>query len=177
MRSDGEAPGNFNVVSPFLQALHNAKAEFDRSASTESGLICKVGPMAGCPVLKLQKSAWTNDRMDELPNRTGIFFSVWQDDSGLKANRVLYNVHALKLRELKRYRIASRDFAFEFRRRFAPHECQWPNVSVSLGPLTLMQGWCEADEVEIEPAVLSLMRRFNEITPIIDALMGERRLD
>jgi hypothetical protein len=31
-------------------------------------------------VLKLQKVTWTNDRMDQLQNQTGIFFSIWTNE-------------------------------------------------------------------------------------------------
>jgi hypothetical protein len=164
-------------VNKVLQAFKNVKSDFDRSGPLESDLICKVGLMSGCPVLKIQKPAWTNDSMEELPNQTGIFFSIWQDEMGVKTNRLLYNVHALKLRTLRGYAITSRDFADEFRSAFQLQAKLWQNVSVAFGPLTLMQGWQHFEPSHAEQQVHLLIRQFEGIAPIIDDLLSKRCLN
>ena len=87
-------------------------------------------------------------------------------------SRALYNIHALKLRELKSYRIASRDFAKEFRNNFVKKS--WPNVSVDYGPLTLMEGWEEVALDELEADILRMLERFHQVSPLLDHLLDKR---
>ncbi len=85
-----------------------------------------------------------------------------------------YNIHALKLRELKDYRIQSRDFAKNFRGIFKPYAHKWPNASINYGPLTLMEGWVTIDD-HLENTIASLANNFLEIAYIIDTLLIERK--
>jgi len=158
-----------------IQALFpKIKSRFDQRPS--DGLICKQGLYNDCCVLKLQKAAWTNDRMDQLRNETGIFFSIWTNAKAAAGkNRANYNIHALKLRQLAGYSITSRDFANEFRENFSSLCAAWPNVSVDYGPLTLMQGWIEVDVNRFEKDALALMERFQSVSPLIDRLLALRR--
>jgi hypothetical protein len=82
--------------------------------------------------------------------------------------KLFYNIHALKLRKLKGYSIASRDFATTFRKKFKPFEPQWPNVSLQFGPLTLMQGWVKADKNNMQSEIAGLANRFLEIACLVD---------
>ena len=91
--------------------------------------------------LKLYKQSWASPSEDPLTAKSRIFFSIWISDSDIAEKKLRYNIHALKLRQLKGYSIASRKFAESFRGDFSEFEPQWPNVSVNYGPLTLMQGW------------------------------------
>ena len=157
-----------------LQTLFaKIKSRFDQRPA--NGLICKQGLYNDCFVLKLQKATWTNDPMDQLKNESGIFFSIWTNHGSMMNNRVNYNIHALKLRDLKGYSIKSRAFAFDFRNAFAPMHGPWPNVSVEYGPQTLMEGWIEADSVHLEKDILDLMDRFASLSPLIDRLLESRR--
>lgn len=149
------------------------KAWFDKRPSIREGLICKQGFYTDCYVLKLQKASWTNDRMDLVQNETGIFFSIWITER--VPDRVNYNIHALKLGWLKAYSITSRDFADEFRDRFASVQDAWPNVSVKHGPMTLMQGWVEIEPDSAEKEIVALMERFEQVSPLIDHLLHARR--
>lgn len=149
------------------------KARFDEQNHKE--LICKQGSYKASTVLKLQKPSWTNDPMDRVENTSGIFFSIWTNDRSTVQDRVNYNIHALKLRDLKGYSIKSRDFASDFRKAFAPIRSAWPNVSVEYGPQTLMEGWIEADSVHLEKEILDLMDRFASLSPLIDRLLESRR--
>jgi hypothetical protein len=113
--------------------------------------------------------------MGRLENESGIFFSVWIDAEDATRNRAQYNIHALKLRQLRGYAISSRDFASEFRASFASMQSAWPNVSVAYGPQTLMQGWIDIDERSCGASILSLMLRFAEVATLIDRLLQQRR--
>jgi hypothetical protein len=139
------------------------------------GLVCKQGSYGGCSVLKLQKATWTNDPMDQVQNESGIFFSVWSYNELLRKNRVNYNIHALKLRQLKRYTITSRDFANDFREGFASARSDWPNVRVDYGPQTLMQGWIGSQSDALSKDIIVLMQRFESLSPLINGLLASRR--
>lgn len=162
-----------NDSPPFDAIFAKVKARFD--VQTRDGLICKQGFYKACSVLKLQKQSWTNDPMDRVENTSGIFFSIWTSEALTRQNRTNYNIHALKLRELKGYSIASRDFANDFRSRFASMRSLWPNVSVDYGPLTLMEGWIEVAPNHLEEDILLLMERFQSLSPLIDRLLGSQR--
>jgi hypothetical protein len=149
------------------------KSRYDKRRPVHNGLICKQGLYRNCCVVKLQKPSWTNDPMDRTENETGIFFSVWVRDGN--ADKANYNIHAFKLKQLKGYSIASRDFAEDFRRGFACMRENWPNVSTVHGPRTLMQGWIEVLPARFEKDVLALMKNFEDISPLIDRLLDLRR--
>ena len=150
-------------------------ARFQKRQSVRDGLTCKHGFYKDSSVLKLQKSSWTNDRMDEVRNETGIFFSIWINEKSASKSRANYNIHALKLRQLAGYSISSRDFAHDFRKSFASMRAAWPNVSVDYGPLTLMQGWIEIHLHRFEREAFALMERFEQLSPLIDRLLESRR--
>ena len=121
-----------------------------------------------CVVLKLYKKSWTNQFQDPLTSESRIFFSIWISDSSIKEQKLLYNIHALKLRQLKNYSIQSRKFADVFRDKFKPFEHKWKNVSVEFGPLTLMEGWLNIDVVNFQDDILELANRFLEIEHLVD---------
>ncbi len=159
-----------------LRALFpKIKSRFDKRPSARDGLLCKEGFYKDASVLKLQKATWTNDRMDQVRNETGIFFSIWMDEKAASRRRAHYNIHALKLRQLTGYSITSRDFADDFRRSFASLRAAWPNVSVDYGPQTLMQGWIPVGLSSFENDTLALMERFERLSPLIDRLLESRR--
>lgn len=151
----------------------NVKARFE--AQDRDGLVCKHGFYKASWVLKLQKPSWTNDPMDRVENTSGIFFSIWMKEASTRQDRANYNIHALKLRELKGYSIASRKFAIDFRSGFASMRVAWPNVSVDYGPLTLMEGWIEATADHLEENTMNLMENFQRLSPLIDSLLASQR--
>ena len=160
-------------VQRFCAVFEKIKASFDNRH--KDGLICKQGFYDHCPVVKLQRASWTNDRMDRVQNESGIFFSVWIDKDAARKNRANYNIHALKLRQLQGYSITSRDFANDFRDGFASMRDAWPNVSVDYGPQTLMQGWIEIVPKDFEEDTLVLLERFRLVSRLIDRLLESRR--
>jgi hypothetical protein len=160
-------------VQRFRAVFAKIKARFDER--NNNGLICKQGFYNDCSVVKLQKASWTNDRMDRVQNKTGIFFSVWIDEEAASKSRANYNIHALKLRQLQGYSITNRDFANDFRDGFASMRDAWPNVSVDYGPLTLMQGCIEIVPKVFEENILVLLERFKPVSRLIDRLLESRR--
>jgi hypothetical protein len=121
-----------------------------------------------CVVLKLFKRSWANRLQDPLTSESRIFFSVWLSDSSIKEQKLLYNIHALKLRQLKGYTIQSRKFASIFRDRFKTYKHKWKNVSIDFGPLTLMEGWLKVDTENFQGNILELAYNFLEIEYLID---------
>ncbi len=87
---------------------------FDQSWRCQSGYWPNRFSPEGV-VLRLAKDHWSNERLDDRQRTSGIFFSVWTDQSVVTQFR--YNIHALKLRELTGYRL-EREFCrdtFEIR--------------------------------------------------------------
>lgn len=164
---------NFADMQELSDVLAKVKTRFDEQS--RDGLVCRRGFYKDCCVVKLQKASWTNDSMKEMPNESGIFFSVWSDRVSLSRGRVLYNIHALKLRQLKGYAITSRDFADDFRKHFASGRGDWPNVRTDYGPATLMQGWIESASPALFRNILALMEQFAGLSPLIDHLLDLRR--
>jgi hypothetical protein len=141
----------------------------------QAGLELKAGEWVKSAVLKIQKSSWRSSVPGTKPFKNCIFFSIWVSDELLNQGKIAYNIHALKLRELKGYTIKSREFAEAFREKFKPFEGQWPNVSTAYGPLTLMEGWVKLDEKDMENAVAGLAVKFLEVHHIIDDLLLARK--
>jgi hypothetical protein len=131
-------------------------------ALIEANLLeARVTESLGCPVLYIDKPSWHNRGEVEIPGQ--IFFSVWMDEQG----QTNYNIHALKLRHIKLYKLESRKFAAAFRDRFDP--TGWPNVSTAFGPATLMQGWVDFSDEQLD----SLIVGFIGMLPLIDRLLKE----
>jgi hypothetical protein len=126
-----------------------------------------------CVVLKLYKKSWANKTEDPLISSSRIFFSVWISNTTIKEQKIFYNIHALKLRELKGYSIQSRKFAETFRNSFKDFMPKWKNVSVNFGPLTLMEGWIKIDSETFQNDILKLANSFLEIEYLIDAALAK----
>ena len=125
-----------------------------------------------CVVLKLYKKSWTNELHEPLTSASRIFFSVWISDSTIGEQMIFYNIHALKLRQLKGYCIQSRKFAGIFRNSFKNFEHEWENVSVNFGPLTLMEGWIKMDLENFQGEILKLANNFLEIEHLVDETLA-----
>jgi hypothetical protein len=99
-----------------------------------------------------------------------ILFHLAQSDRP-RRRRANYNIHALKLRELKRYSLTSIAFARDFRKFFRSSQHRWPNVSLDFGPQTLMQGWMEIRLGKFQRDVLTLLKGFTSVSRIIERLL------
>lgn len=152
----------------YLDRFNNAAKELDMARTGQMGLIVSTGIVMDSVCLKIYKPQWTNDLSDPLHAEARIFFSVWISERALQNNKLLYNIHAFKLRKLKGYSIAARVFADDFRRAFRGHQSVWDNVSTAFGPLTLMEGWVEPDELQLERNILRLAGNFLDMAHLID---------
>ena len=156
-------------TSFFLSKFHKAADKLDKKMLNRKQIESAVVTFGeDCVVLKLYKRSWTNQLQNPLTSESRIFFSIWISDASIKEQRLLYNIHALKLRQLKGYSIQSRKFADNFRDRFKSYNNKWENVSVDYGPLTLIEGWKKIDIENFQSDILELAYNFLEIEHLID---------
>jgi hypothetical protein len=140
------------------------------------GLKLSVEEVLESVALKIYKPEWSNDFQSPLHSTSRIFFSVWVNDKTIKEGKLYYNIHALKLRELKGYKISSRDFAEKFRDKFTEYQKEWKNVEVNFGPLTLMEGWIELKNNTIKNDLIDLSQKFLKICPLVDKTIEHYKL-
>ena len=152
----------------YLSTFQDAADKLDKNLLRSKSLEVAVGITLESVFLKLYKREWTNDAADPMNAKTRIFFSIWLNEKTLKSGRIYYNIHALKLRHLKGYSIASREFAETFRTAFKTYQDHWNNVSVQFGPLTLMEGWEELNKDDMETIVTKLASNFLQMDHLID---------
>jgi hypothetical protein len=93
----------------YLAKLRVIAEQLRQNLFSQKQLELKAGTWLNSAVLKIQKPAWRNH--SAIPFEQFIFFSIWVNERSAKQNKVYYNIHALKLRELKGYTIKSRQFA------------------------------------------------------------------
>ncbi len=123
-------------------------------------------------VLKLRQHHWSPELTDAIVSEIGIFFSVWIECDGGPEDRLHYNLHALKLRQLKPYRLESRKFARAFREAFSSRSAGWPNVRTDYGPQTLFQGFVVCPQSHIEEAATELTDRFAPLADVVNRLLA-----
>jgi len=155
----------------YLSAFESAIAKCREPRPRDPYLRYFAGLVLNSIALKVYKAEWASDPQNPLTSPGRIFFSIWITEKSVQQNQLLYNIHALKLRQFKTHRIASRDFATQFRTKFQPHAHQWPNLSLDYGPLTLMQGWTPLDPATLETETIQLIRQFETISPLIDKVL------
>ncbi len=126
--------------------------------------------------LKLYKISWVNKPSDSLMEGSRIFFSIWINEDFIKEEKIFYNIHALKLRELNGYKITSRNFAADFRKRFIKFESEWPNVDLNFGPQTLMEGWQKATGKSLQKSINNLINQFLQIDFLIDEILADYKI-
>ena len=152
----------------YLQQFQSAADQIDKTLLASKQLEVAVGLYGDSVFLKLYKKSWATMGQDPLTAETRIFFSVWTCDSAIQEQKLLYNIHAFKLRKLKGYSIESKKFADGFRHRFKRFEHKWPNVGSNFGPLTLMQGWIKPDLEDLPNEITRLSNNFLEIEHLIE---------
>ena len=163
-------------MNNYLNVFQKTAVKIKISLPEKNQIEIKTGIWLDSVVLKIHKNNWKNITESNSISKSEIFFSVWMEEKSIKKNQIFYNIHAFKLRNLKGYKIESRDFAEEFRKRFKKFESLFPNVSVKHGPLTLMQGWIEIHPDAIENDIFKLTEQFLNIHFIIDELLEERKI-
>jgi len=152
----------------FVEKFQVAANSVNKKTLNKKQLEIAVGIYKRSVFLKLYKKQWCNKTEDPLTAASRIFFSIWINEAIIDEQKIFYNIHALKLRQLKGYAITSRDFAERFRKQFKPFMQQWPNVSVHFGPLTLMQGYVNATHENMEQEITTLASNFFTIDDLID---------
>jgi hypothetical protein len=162
-------------TSLYLSEFEKAAGGLDASLLAQNGLQVEVGVWLESVVLRIYKRSWANKPLERPQTETAIFFSIWVSDKSAKTGPLFYNIHALKLRQLRGYKITSREFAADFRARFQPFARHWPNVKTNFGPLTLMEGWTALDTAAIAAQVSALATAFFDLAPLIDTLLEQRK--
>lgn len=152
----------------YLEKFQRAADQLDQKLLHKKDIEVAVGVILDSVFLKLYKKSWASPLQDPLTAESRIFFSIWINDAAIEEQKILYNIHALKLRHLKGYAMESRKFADAFRNDFEVFEPQWPNVSVKFGPLTLMEGWVNCDVNDFQNEILSLANNFLSIAHLVD---------
>jgi len=164
------------MLEHVLKSFADAKARYERQATRNPSMICRAGAHMDCAVVKLQKTAWTNDDLTKMGNQTGIFFSIWVGEAGAIKGRADYNIHAMSVRKLKSYRLTGNEFSDRFREAFHKVRVAWPNVSTDYGCCTLMQGWYDINHRSVASDAMRLMNQFDQqVAPIIDRLLDQSR--
>jgi len=156
------------VSEKYLKIFNKVVTQLNQDRLSTMQLEVAVVEVLNCVCLKIYKKAWGSPDEDPLLAKTRIFFSIWMSDESDNQQKLLYNIHAFKLRHLPGYAIESRKFANLFRIDFKAFEQQWPNVSVNYGPLTLMEGWVNFDDKNIAQQIVELANNFLTIAPLLD---------
>lgn len=163
-------------TSFYLESFQKIVDQLDSKLLNEKSIEVSVGVYLDSVVIKLYKKSWASDSLEPLTAESRIFFSIWINDSVIKKQKIMYNIHALKLRKLKDYKIESRKFAEIFRNSFKDYESNWHNVSVNHGPLTLMEGWIKLDLDNFHEETLKLANNFLEIEHLIDNTLNHFKI-
>lgn len=155
-------------IENYLDKFQKVADQLDRKQLDKKQIEVAVGVVLNSVFLKLYKKSWTSSFQDPLTANSRIFFSVWVNDSTIREQKIFYNIHALKLRQLKGYSIQSKKFADTFRRSLKGFEHKWQNVGIDFGPLTLMEGWIKIDLENFQDDIFKLANNFLEIDHLID---------
>ncbi|MGB4900888.1 MAG: hypothetical protein WBP00_08940 [Saprospiraceae bacterium] len=156
----------------YLYQFQDTANQLDKKILKQKGLEVAVGITVESVYLKLYKKSWANPSPDPLTSTSRIFFSIWVNEVTLAEEKLFYNIHALKLRQLHGYKIESRKFADTFRALFKTLEDQWPNVSTQFGPLTLIEGWLPLDIPSLPHQLTRLADIFLTLEPLIDITLS-----
>lgn len=143
---------------------------------SDTGFRLSVDIVLESVALKIYKPEWSSNPESPLNAPGRIFFSAWVNEKSVEKRKLYYNIHALKLRELKEYKIPARSFAEDFRKQFEDAQENWENVSVKYGPLTLMEGWLELIPDHIQKDLCMLAHKFLNLSPVIDTVLNNYRL-
>ena len=160
-------------MEEYHKVLNQLEKEYAQALLQDYSLICKQMHYRGeDTALYVSKKHWTN-RFDLKRETTiGVFFCVWVSRELLKTQEFAYNIHSLKLRSLPGYRLASGEFAADFRKLVQSRVASWPNIRMDYGPLTLLEGRdsCNLDDfyIRAERRLLDFVSIHKEIDKLLD---------
>ena len=160
----------------YQDKFQSALAKIPKKQFNNFGLKLSVEIVMNSVAIKVYKPEWSSNPQSPLDANSRIFFSIWVNDDSIERNKLWYNIHALKLRQLKGYKISSRDFANQFRAEFMKYQKDWVNADINYGPLTLMQGWHKLKIDNLQKDISELTRSFLNISPIIDTILAKYKI-
>lgn len=158
----------------YLDTFNKAASRLDKQLFHQKQMDVETGIWLNSVVLRLQKKHWANDPAEKPHTGAAIFMSIWLNDQAVKENKLLYNIHALRLRQLRGYALTARDFAAGFRTTFKKMQHQWLNVNIERGPQTLMEGWIDLPAENLQADIAALAGKLVEIDFIIDDLLKKK---
>jgi len=159
----------------YKQKFQEAVDTLSRKEFENAGLRLSVHFILESVALKIYKPEWSSNPDAPLDATGRIFFSAWVNEKTGNEGKLYYNIHALKLKDLKAYKIQARHFAEEFRKQFTVEQEDWKNVSTEYGPLTLMEGWIELKPDQVKSDLQNLAHKFLKLSPVIDHLLDNYR--
>ncbi|WP_185287454.1 hypothetical protein [Chryseobacterium lactis] len=157
----------------YLKEFHSAVAKITEERFETFGLKVNIDRVLESVALKVYKPEWSGDVLSSLDSKGRIFFSIWINDKTIREGKMYYNIHALKLRELKNYSLSSRNFAQDFRNEFLKHKEDWPNLSLDFGPLTLLEGWFDLKDEYLQEDIIELVQKFLKVSFLIDKVLAQ----
>ena len=161
-------------MQEYRKILKQLEKTYAPTLLQDYGLVCRQMQYSDEDVaLYVAKKHWTNRFDHKRENTIGVFFCVWVSPELLKKREFAYNIHSLKLRSLPGYRLASREFATEFRKLVKSRVTTWPGIRMDYGPLTLLEGrdTCELEDFynRAEQRILDFVVIHKEIDKLLDA--------
>lgn len=159
-------------MEKYHSVLKKLEKKHTQSLSDKYGLTCKqIQYGEDTAALYIAKKNWTNRFERDREKTIGIFYCVWVSPELLEEEKYAYNIHSLKLRDLPGYKLASREFANEFRAAVHSRVASWPNIRMDYGPLTLLEGRDICELGSFEEKVEKRISEFVGIHKEIDKLL------
>jgi hypothetical protein len=163
-------PFNFDYC---LVQFAKAAKKFEKKIPDGNDIEIQTGIWLNSVVMRLQKKHWANNPYEKPHSGSAVFMGIWLDENAIAENKLFYNIHALRLRQLNGYALQSRAFAISFREKFKKFDHKWKNVSVQYAPQTLMEGWIPLNKEKLEKDILELANNFLEIEHLVDETLLE----
>ena len=157
----------------YLDEFEKAAKLLDKKVINKKDIQIQTGIWLDSVVFRLQKKHWANNPDEKPHSGSAIFMGIWLDKKAIADNKLFYNIHALRLRQLNGYKLQSRAFAMSFREKFKPFQQKWSNVSTNFAPQTLMEGWKEFGQNSLQEDVYKLAENFLDIEDLIESTLLE----
>lgn len=160
-------------LEKYLKEFKKAAQLLDTKPFNEKNIQIQTGIWLDAVVLRIQKRHWANNPEEKPHSGAAIFMSIWLDEKSITNQRILYNMHALRLRQLNNYKLQSRAFANSFRKKLTPLKKLWPNISTDFAPQTLMEGWTTLSPQNLQNDIFQLANNFLSIENLVEKTLLE----